>query len=218
VFFENTMACFNSKPSPSRIKWFENFREYLDVNPLGYANSKKSGDYSEEIILVNMKYLEPSVKSWLLEHALEMITTDIDFDLSDVRITASRISKALDIPESDFYDVINSKTAELKAKMTEQNEQVEAKRTIYYSKYKTTAIFYTSGDHVVEIFEDDTLILKNPTGKKYQYEIINTVQERNDFFFFLRNTKSGSLGYFKIMPLGKAEFKFDIGNIVKLKI
>ncbi len=218
VFFENTMASFNSKPSPSRKIWFENFREYLGVNPLGYANSKKRVDYSEEIIFIKMKYLEPSVKTWLIERALEMITTDVDFDMADVRITAKRISMAFDIPESNFYDAMTSKTAEIKIKMTNQNEQLEAKRTIYYSKYKATAIFYTSGDHVVEIFEDDTLTLTAPTRKKYHYEITNAVQERNDFFFFLKNPRSGSLGYFKMMPLGKAEFKFDIGNIVKLKI
>jgi hypothetical protein len=218
VFFENTIASFNRKPSPSRIRWFENFRDYLDVNTLGYANSKMSGEYTEEIIYVKMKNLKPSVKSWLIELALEMITCDLDFDLEDFRITAVRISKALDVPESNFYDVITFATAELEVKKKSQNGKVEAKRTIYYSKYKTTAIFYTSGDYVIEIFEDDTLTLTAPTGKKYDYEIINVFQKRNDFFFFLKNPRSGSLGYFKMMPLGKAEFKFDIGNIVKLKI
>lgn len=218
VFFENTMECFNSKPSAYRIRWFENFREHLGVNPLGFTNSKKSSDYSEEIIFVKMKYLEPSVKTWLIELALEMIKCDVDFDLEDVRITAKRISKALDISENDFYDIMTSQTASLKDKMTNQNEHEESKRTIYYSKFKTTAIFYTSGDHIIEIFEDDTLTLKAPTGKKYDYEIINTIQERNDFFFYLKNPRSGSLGYFKMMPLGKAEFKFDIGGVVKLKL
>lgn len=123
VFFENTMTSFNSKPSPARLRWFENFREYLNVNQLGYANSKKRGDYSEEIIFVKMKYLEPSVKSWLIEHALEMISTDMDFDLADVRITAKRISKALDIPESDFYDVMDSKTARFRTKTQHQSHQ-----------------------------------------------------------------------------------------------
>lgn len=218
VFFENTMSSFNSRPSPSRIKWFENLREYLDVNPLGYANSKMSGDYTEEIIFVKMKFLDPSVKSWLLEVALEMISSDEDFDLTDVSITASRISKALDIPEKNFYDVMTSKTAEFEAKIMHQNKQLKAKQTIHYSKYKTTAIFYSPGHYVVEIFEDDTFALTAPTGKKYDYEIINAVQERNDFLFFLKNPRSGSLGYFKMMPLGKAEFKFDIGTLVKLKI
>lgn len=216
VFFENTMASFNGKPSPSRIRWFENLREYLGVNPLGYANLKKRSDYSEELIFVRIKNLKPSIKTWLIKLAIEMITSDGDFDLVDVRITATRISQALDIPASDFYYAMNSQTTELKVKMTNQNEQ--AKQTIYYSKYKTTALFYTSGDHVVEIFEDDTLTLTLPTGKKYDYEILNAVQERNDFSFFLKNPRSGSLGYFKMMPLGKAEYKFDIGNRVKLKI
>ena len=218
VFFENTMASFNNKPSLSRIEWFENLREYLNVNPLGYTNSKLSGDYTEEIIFVKMKYLEPLVKSWLIEVAIEMISSDIDFELSDVGITASRLSKALDVPESDFYDILTLQTAKLGANINVQNKQLKARQTIHYSKYKTTAIFYSSGDYIVEIFEDDTFFLTAPTGKKYDYEIINAVQERNDLIFFLKNPRSGSLGYFKMMPLGRAEFKFDIGTLVKLKI
>lgn len=109
VFFENTMANFNREPSLARRKWFENFREYLGVNPLGYKNTKESGDYSEEIIFVKLKYLESSTKKWLIDCALEMIASEDDFDLSDVRITAARISSALDIRESDFYDVMDSK-------------------------------------------------------------------------------------------------------------
>jgi hypothetical protein len=218
VFFENTLNSFKRKPTLSRIRWFENFRDYLDVNELGYANSKLSGDYTEEIIFWKMQDLEPSVKSWLLELAIEMLNVEREFDFEDVRVTASRISKALNIPESDFYNMMTTKTAEIDGNLTKRNGKLEAKRTIHYSKYKTTAIFYSSGEHVIEIFENDTFTLTAPSGKKYDYEIINTVQERNDFFFFLKNPRSKALGYFKMMPLGRAEFKFDIGNLVKLKM
>lgn len=66
--------------------------------------------------------------------------------------------------------------------------------------------------------ENYILTLTSPTGKKYDYEIIKAVQERNDFRFYLKNPRSGSLGYFKMIPLRKAEFKFGKGNIVKLNI
>lgn len=63
---------------------------------------------------------------------------------------------------------------------------MESKK-IYYSKFKTTAIFYSSVEHVVEIFEDDTFILTTPEGKQHQYLIINVNQEKNDMYFFLKN-------------------------------
>lgn len=208
VFFENTMANFNREPSLARRKWFEDFREYLGVNPLGYKNSKESGDYSEEIIFVQLKYLESSTKNWLIDCALEMIASEDDFDLSDVRITAARISRALDIPESDFYDIMDSKTRKLK----------KESRKIYYSKFKTTSLFYNSGQHIIELFEDDTFAITSPKGKTYSFEIISVQQEHNDSYMMLKNARTGALGYFKMMPMGKAEFKFDTGNAVKLKI
>lgn len=109
VFFDNIITSFNRKSSLSRISWFENFREYLVVNEHGYTSSKMSGDYTEKIIFVKMKYLKPSVKSWIIELALEMITIDTDFNLEDFRITAKRISKALNVTKSYLYkyDVFN---------------------------------------------------------------------------------------------------------------
>lgn len=208
VFFENTMAKFNREPSLARREWFENFREYLGVNALGYKNSKESGDYSEEIIFVQLKYLESSTKKWLIDCALEMLASEDDFDLSDVRTTAARISRALDIAENDFYDVMDSKTTKLQKKS----------RKMYYSKFKTTSLFYNRGQHVIEIFEDDTFTITSPKEKTYSFEIISVHQEHNDSYMMLKNSRTGSLGYFKMMPMGKAEFKFDSGNIVKLII
>lgn len=218
VFFEDTMWDFKREPSVSRRQWFEKFREYLEVSPLEYSNSKSSGSYPEDIVFAHMQFLDNRIKSWLIDCALDMISSDKEFDLSDVRVTAKRISQALVIPEEDFYDVMSLRTREIKAQFSQEHEKLVPQRTIYYSKYKTTAIFYSKGDHVVEIFEDDTLRLRTPTGQMYLYDITNFVQERNDLLFFLKNPRSGALGYFKMMPNGRAEFKFDAGNLVSLKI
>jgi len=91
-------------------------------------------------------------------------------------------------------------------------------KKIFYSKFKISALLYTKGEHIVEIFENDTLTLTAPTGKSYQYNILNVEQERNDMLFTLDNPRSGLIGYFKLMPLGKAELVFEDGRLVKLKV
>jgi len=94
----------------------------------------------------------------------------------------------------------------------------EKSRKVYYSKYKTTAFFYSRGEYIVEMFDDDTFKLTNPNGKERFYDVIKAVHERNDLVMILRNRNSGVLGTFRMMPIGKAEFQFETGTLVKLKI
>jgi hypothetical protein len=213
------MSKFSHGPSILRSQWFDNFREYLDVTPLGYSNTKESGDYSEEIVLGEMKYLPPSVKTWLIECALEMISSDLESDyIEDVRVTASRISKALDIPEEKFYDAMSSQTAKFDVEMNNQKVGLNSKKTIQYSKYKTSGLFFSNGDTKIEIFEDDTLTLTTPEGQKVVYQIETLFEDRNDRVIVLRNTQGGLVGEFRMQPLGKAEIKFPGRNVLKLKI
>ena len=218
VFFENTILQFNSNPSEERRQWFENFREYLDVNPLGYANSKESGSYTEEIIFVNMKFLDKKIKTWIIESALEMIFSDENLDLSDVRITAERISKALDIPLNDFYDIMDSQTAEFRAKTEIQNRNMEPDKRIYYSKYKTTGLLYSQGEFVFSLYPNDTVSLTTADFKLHYYDIESLYEDRNDRVFIIRSHDSNMIGEFRLKPMGKAELSFSGKTILKLKI
>ena len=47
----------------------------------------------------------------------------------------------------------------------------EKSRKVYYSKYKTTAFFYSRGEYIVEMFDDDTFKLTNPNGKERCYDV-----------------------------------------------
>ncbi|MBI3233017.1 MAG: hypothetical protein HYZ42_03085 [Bacteroidetes bacterium] len=110
----------------------------------------------------------------------------------------------------------DSSSIEKKSQHTKKTEI--GSRKIHYSKFKTTSLFFSSGSHVIEIFENDVLSLTTPSSKTYNYDIVSTQQDQNDMVIFLKNPQSGSIGFFKLMPLGRAELKFDIGHLLKLKI
>lgn len=218
VFFENTMSMFNKEQSISRRNWFENFRDYLNVSALGYANSKESDNYSEVVVFDQLKYINSSVKNWLIECAIEMIISDKDFDLSDVNITANRISKALDIQESDFYNIMKSKYTLLEDKISMQNEQLIAVKKIYYSKYKTTGLFYSQGEYVLSLHPNETISLYTADHKLHYYDIESLYEDRNDRVFIIRSQDSGKIGEFRLKQVGKAELSFSGKVILKLLI
>lgn len=228
VFFDNTIANLKREPSLSRTRWFENFKEHLGVSPLGYTNSKESGNYSEATVLLEMKYLPTSVKTWLIECSHEMITSDVNLELADasdvelyledVRILATRISNALDIPESDFYDIMDSKTAVLKSKTAVKSTMVDSEKNIYYSKYKTTGLFYNSGEFVFTVYPNETVSLTTADYQKLYYDIESLYEDRNDRVFVIRSLDSNQIGEFRLLPLGKAELSFGGNVILKLKI
>lgn len=92
---------------------------------------------------------------------------------------------------------------------------MESKK-IYYSKFKTTALFYTSGEHIIEIFENNTISLINPNGTQYTYQVLTADYVRNDLVYAIQH--GSKIGYFKMMPYGKAELQLGGGQIIKLKI
>ncbi len=141
-----------------------------------------------------------------------MIASNEDFDLSDVKITATRISKALDIPESEFYYIMKSNTTSL------QNENMGDVKNIYYSKYKTTGLFYSSGEYKVSFYPNDTLSISTADQKLHYYEIESLYEDRNDRVFIIQSNDSGQIGEFRLKALGLAELSFGGKVILKLKI
>jgi hypothetical protein len=121
VFFENLISKLDFRQSSYRNRWFESFRDYLDVTQKGFINSKESGDYSEEKVLIEMKYLPSALKTWAIHHAIDMLLIDLNINptneqdveiyLSDLRIVAGRLTQALDIPINNFYDCLDSFTS-----------------------------------------------------------------------------------------------------------
>lgn len=90
-----------------------------------------------------------------------------------------------------------------------------------YSKFKSTALFYTTGVHIFEFteIEFNTILVKlvSPTNNEHYYEVISVDQSDSLTAIHLKNVNSGTLGVLKILPFDRAEFSFGAGRTIHLK-
>lgn len=95
---------------------------------------------------------------------------------------------------------------------------MDAEKSIYYSRYRTTGLFYSPGYYTFSIYPDETVSLATADFKLHFYDIESLYEDGNDRVFIIRSHDSGMIGEFRLKPMGKAELSFSGKTILRLKV
>lgn len=94
---------------------------------------------------------------------------------------------------------------------------MEATKSIFFSKFKTTGLFYSYGQHIVTLYNDDTLTLSTFDSKIHKY-LIESVYEHEDYLvLIILSVESGVIGELRLNTNRTGELSFSGEVVLKLK-